>query len=257
MPAIGIMCLIPVEVSLSLWLFNVLHFASFVALSALGMTRQGGVRYSFDPYAFLDFQTGGALAGFGVFVLWQSRRAIIAALKSWWDPRFSRHDPLELLQPRYALLGLLISTAGLCAIAYAAGAQIHRLLILLFFFYTTAISLTRVIAAAGTNHVECGPQMRYLLDYGIGTRGAHPGTFVLLNQMDAVFMTEFKVSFMHYAANDTKILHASRLRGTTVVLTLAAAVAVMLAVGSLSRVYTHYHRGIGSLGPWVVDMVPR
>jgi len=256
-PAVGIMCLVPAEVSLSFWVFNLLHFASLVVFAALGMAGQETARYGFDPRAFLSFQAGGALAGFGVFVLWQSRRAVLAALRSWWDPKYRDDDPLELLRPRYALLGLLVSTIGLALVARAAGAQVHRLLLLLFLFYMTALTLTRVIAAAGTSHVECGPQIRYLLDYGLGTFGVKPGTYVLLNQMDAIFMTEFKVSFMHYAANDTKIFHASRLRGTSVVLAIAVAVVTMLVVASTSRVYTNYHLGIASLGSWWVDEVPR
>jgi len=256
-PAVGIMCLVPVEVSLSFWAFNIFHFVLMIGFSALGMTGQAGSRYAFNPYAFMDFVTGGALVGFGVFVLWQSRRVLVAAVRSWWDPEWRQEDPLELLKPRYALIGIVGSTIGLCLVAHAAGAQVHRLLILLFFFYMTAISLTRVIAAAGTNHVECGPQIRYLLDYGLGTAGARPGSFVLLNQMDAVFMTEFKVSFMHYAANDMKILHAAKLRGTTVVATLALSVIVMLVVGSLSRVYGNYQLGVANYGAWAADMVPR
>jgi hypothetical protein len=255
--AIGIMCLLPVEVSLSLWFFHVWYYFEEVTLAALGFTGQAGARYAFNPGAFFSFQTGGALVGFGVFVLYQSRRAIQAALRSWWDPVWREHDPLDLLRPRYALVGLLLSTLGLCAIAHAAGAQISRLLILMFMFYMTALSLTRVIAAAGTNHVECGPQVRYLLDSGLGNIGARPGTFALLNPMDAVFMTEFKVSFMHYIANDMKILHASRLRGTSVVLALAAAVVLMVALGPLGRVWSGYQRGVAGLGSWVYDSVPR
>lgn len=255
--SIGIMCLLPVEVSLSLWLFHVWYFIEMVSLAALGFTGEAGARYAFNPGVFFGFQTGGALVGFGVFVLWQSRRAIVASIRAWWDPAWRRRDPLEILKPRYALLGILGSTAGLCLIANATGAQVHRLLLLLFMFYMTAISLTRVIAAAGTNHVECGPQIRYLLDHGLGTLGVRPSTYVLINQADAIFMTEFKVSFMHYAANDMKILHASRLRGSSVVAALTAAVLVMLVAGSIGRVWSGYHRGIGALGDWTYDMVPR
>jgi len=254
---LGIMGLLPVEVSLSLWLFHVWHTTEMVTFSALGFGTESGSRYAFDPGAFFSFQTGGALVGFGALVLWQSRRVIAAALRSWWDARWRDDDPLELLRPRYALVGIVLSTALICLIAHSMGAQLSRLLVLLFMFYMTAISLTRVIAAAGTNHVECGPQIRYLLDYGLGTRGARPATYVLLNQMDAVFMTEFKVSFMHLAANDMKIFHASRLRGASVVAALGAAVLVMLVVGSLGRVSSGYHRGIGSFGGWTYDMVPR
>ena len=254
---LGIMCLLPVEVSLSLWLFHVWYYIEMVGLAALGFTGEAGARYAFNPGAFFSYQTGGALIGFGVLALWQSRRAIVAAVRSWWDPQWRSHDPLELVKPRYALVGLLVSTVGLCLIASAAGAQVHRLLILLFMFYMTAISLTRVIAAAGTNHVECGPQVRYLLDHGLGTLGVRPGSYVLMNQMDAVFMTEFKVSFMHYAANDMKILHASRLRGTSVVLSLAAAVVLMVVLGSVGRVWAGYQQGIGGLDMWTYDMVPR
>lgn len=255
--SLGIMCLLPVEVSLSLWFFHVWYYIEMVGLAALGFTGEAGTRYAFNPGAFFSFQTGGALIGFGVLALWQSRKAIVAAVRSWWDPQWRDDDPLELVKPRYALVGLLVSTVGLCLIANAAGAQVHRLLILLFMFYMTAISLARVIAAAGTNHVECGPQVRYLLDHGLGTLGVRPGSYVLMNQMDAVFMTEFKVSFMHYAANDMKILHASRLRGTSVVLSLAAAVVLMVVLGSVGRVWAGYQQGIGGLDMWTYDMVPR
>lgn len=255
--SIGIMCLLPVEVSLSLWFFHVWYYLEMVVLAALGFTGQGSARYAFDPATFFSFQTGGALVGFGVFVLYQSRRAITAALRSWWDSAWRERDPLELLPPRYALVGLALSTLALCLLAAAAGAQASRLLVLLFMFYMTALSLTRVIAAAGTNHVECGPQIRYLLDSGFGTMGARPGTFVLLNQMDAVFMTEFKVSFMHYIANDMKILHASWLRGPSVVAALAAAVVLMVVLGPIWRVWAGYQHGVAGLGSWVYDSVPR
>jgi hypothetical protein len=255
---IGIMCLLPVEVSLSLWFFHVWYLLEMVVLAALGFTGQAGARYSFSPGVFFNYQTGGALVGFGVFILYQSRRALVDAIRSWWDPGRREHDPLELVQPRYALVGLAGSTAALCLIANAAGAQVSRLLILLLLFYMTAISLTRVIAAAGTNHVECGPQIRYLLDEGLGSVGVRPGTFVLFNQMDAIWMTEFKVSFMHYAANDMKILHASRLRGTRVVLALFAAVSLMLALGPVGRLSALYQHGItASPDTWTYDGVPR
>jgi hypothetical protein len=252
-PSIGIMCLLPVEVSLSLWFFHVFYYAQLVLLSALGFFG-GSVGWS---SGFYGYQTGGALVGFGAFVLYQSRRAISNAVASWWDSARREHDPLELLKPRYALVGLILSTAGLCLIASAAGAQVWRLLALLFMFYTTALSLTRVIAAAGTNHVECGPQIRFLLDSGFGTVGAKPGTFALLNPMDAVFMTEFKVSFMHYAANDMKIFHSSRLRGTSVVLALALAVMVMVALGPIGRIWAGYLSGPTRLDSWTYDGVPR
>ncbi len=255
--SIGIMCLLPVEVSLSLWFFHVWYYTEMVALAALGFTGEGGARYGLNPGVFFSYQTGGALVGFGMFVLWQSRRALAASVRAWWDPAWREHDPLELVKPRYALIGLLLSTAVLCLLANAAGAQVHRLLILLFMFYMTAISLTRVIAAAGTNHVECGPQIRYLLDHGLGTMGVRPGSYVLMNQMDAIFMTEFKVSFMHYAANNMKVFHASRMRGTSVVLALAAAVVLMVALGPLGRIWAGYQRGIGGLDVWTYDMVPR
>jgi hypothetical protein len=251
--SIGIMCLLPVEVSLSLWFFHVAYYAQLIALGALGFLGSG-VGWS---SGFFGYQTGGALVGFGAFVLYQSRHAITNAMKSWWDPARREHDPLELLKPRYALLVLLLSTVGLCLIADAAGAQIGRLLLLLFLFYTTALSLTRVIAAAGTNHVECGPQIRYLLDSGLGNVGVRPATFALLNPMDAVFMTEFKVSFMHYAANDMKIFHSTRLRGSSVVFALALAVVVMVALGPVGRVWAGYLSGPTRLDSWTYDGVPR
>jgi hypothetical protein len=54
-----------------------------------------------------------------------------------------------------------------------------------------------------------------------------------------------------------KIFHASKLRGSSVVGALAAVVVVMIVMGSMGRVYSGYHRGIGSFGGWTYDAVPR
>ena len=252
--SLGIMCLLPLEVSLSLWLFHLLYYAAALAFSALGYIGPG--TFSYNSGAF-GYQTGGALVGFGAFVLWQSRRTISAALRSWWDRGCRRDDPLELLPPRYALLGLGTSTLVLCLLAVAARAQLSRLLALLFLHYTTAISLTRVVAAAGTNHVECGPPVRVLLDGQFGTSGVRPSTMGLLNPLSGAFMTDYSASFMHYAANDMKILHSSRLGGPRAMLALAAAVALMLALGPVGRVWAGYQHGIAGLNHWIYNGIPR
>jgi len=252
--SIGIMCLLPVEVSLSLWLFHVLYYATAVVLSAMGFIGPG--RFGYNAGAF-GYQTAGALVGFGAFVLYQSRRTILAAAGAWWDRRWRVHDPLELLAPRYALLGVVVSTFVLCCVGKAAGAQLPRLLALLFMFYTTAISLARVVAAAGTNHVECGPPVRVMLDGGLGALGVRSGTFALLNMLNGAFMTDYSASFMHYAANDMKILYSGRVRGTTTVLALAAAVVVMVALGPVGRVWAGYQHGIAGFNQWIYNGIPR
>ena len=252
--SLGIMCLLPVEVSLSLWLFHILYYAVAVVLSAMGYIGPGTFGYNSGAFGY---QTGGALVGFGAFVFYQSRRTVLAALRSWWNPRWRSDDPLELLSPRYALLGLVASTLVLCMLGVAAGAQLSRLLILLFMFCTTAISLTRVVAAAGTNHVECGPPVRVLLDGEFGTFGVRPGTMALLNPLSGAFMTDYSASFMHYAANDMKILHSSRLRGTTTMLALGAAVLLMLALGPVGRVWAGYQHGLAGFNQWIYSGIPR
>jgi len=55
-----------------------------------------------------------------------------------------------------------------------------------------------------------------------------------------------------------KAFHSSRLRGTSVVLTLAAAVALMLALAPVGRLWSQYHTGItSSPDTWTYDGVPR
>ena len=88
------MCLLPVEVSLSLWLFHILYYAVAVVLSAMGYIGPGTFGYNAGAFGY---QTGGALVGFGAFLLYQSRRTIYAAVRAWWDPRWRSDDPLELL----------------------------------------------------------------------------------------------------------------------------------------------------------------
>jgi hypothetical protein len=54
-----------------------------------------------------------------------------------------------------------------------------------------------------------------------------------------------------------KILYSGRVRGTTTVLALAAAVVVMVALGPVGRVWAGYQHGIAGFNQWIYNGIPR
>jgi len=42
--------------------FHVWYYVERFVLASLGFTGESGARYAFDPGAFFDYQTGGALS---------------------------------------------------------------------------------------------------------------------------------------------------------------------------------------------------
>jgi hypothetical protein len=149
---------------------------------------------------------------------------------------------------------------GMFGFGAAAGVEFHRLLLLLIVFYVISVSFSRVVAAAGTNYVEIAMwPTRYFVDRPLGSVGVRPVTFGMLNPLDAVFMTEYNESFMTYAMNDMKVFHSAKLRGTTVVLALAAAAMLMLILAPIGKVWAGHQRGFTGLvdGAYVYGQVPQ
>jgi len=258
---IGVMCLLPTDVSLSLWLFNVWHYGLMVFLSSVGYGDGGAPIYSADTRHLLIYQTMGALLGFGAFLLYQSRSTLRAAVMAWWDPVLrAEDDPLELVKPRYAIGGLAVSSLLLGVAAVVVGAQPVRIWLQVFAFYLAAVSLTRVVAASGSPYVDSIHSIRYFLSRVIGTEGVRPDTLVFANQLNTVFSNAQQTTYSYYIANDMKILHSARVRGTSVVVALLAATVLMVAVAPLGRIALGYQYGYGNLtGPqniWLYRVVP-
>ena len=78
-PVIGISCLLPGEVSLSLWLFYVLFRVQLLIWASFGIAEGAQSGSLINPRAFINFEEAGGFIALALVVLYQSRKTIHAA----------------------------------------------------------------------------------------------------------------------------------------------------------------------------------
>jgi hypothetical protein len=83
-----------------------------------------------------------------------------------------------------------------------------------------------------------------------GAAGYAPASLTIMTYLQATFMLEWKVSFLHYSLNDLKILHAARLPGKLAAGALLIAVLLMVAIAPWSNLQAAYTHGAQQFDVW-------
>jgi hypothetical protein len=246
---IGILALMPADISLSLWLFFLFDRVQMLTFSALGY-GQGGVGASlFSPSAFITYQEAGAAIVLALLLLWQSRGSIVRAFHSLLG-RPTPHDPLDPISPRSAALLLLLSLAFMGLWAHHAGMDVWVFAALMGVFIAYSLATARLVAAAGVYVPDVSMPPRNLL---VGLRGAArygPESLSMITYLQATFMLEWKINFMHFTMNDMKVLHSARAPGRVAAGALLLAVVLMLAIAPWANLHAAYGRGAQDFDAW-------
>ena len=132
---IGITFLLPLDVSLSLWLFFLLTRVQDVGAVMLGFRDQGGWSLTLPPYH--GAQNSGAVLMLAVMLLWRIRGEL-------WDGLRGRRPTQRL-----ALLGLAVSATGVCWLAANAGMPVGVVAVWLVLYLLVALTLGRLVAESG------------------------------------------------------------------------------------------------------------
>ena len=246
---IGILALMPADVSLSLWLFFLFSRAEVFAFAALGYGREGVGASQFSPSAFIMYQEAGGAIMLALLLLWQSRRSIARAFRSLLG-RPAPYDPLDPVSPKTAALLLLLSLAFLCLWARRSGMDLWVLAALTAVFFAFSLATARLVAAAGVYVPDVSMSPRDLLVGVTGAAGYSPASLTMLTYLQATFMLEWKVNFMHYNMNDLKVLHSARLPGRLAAAALLLAVVLMLAIAPWANLHAAYTHGAQRFDSW-------
>ena len=241
---IGLAYLLPLEVSLSGWLFYLLRRLQWMGRIYLGVTT--------GHAEFFTFQTMGAYAALALLLLWRNRTFLRHLVKSWGQSFPSSANPP--LPPRWLLLGFLFGWVGLMVWCRFFGLAFPWGLVLLGSWFLGALVVARIICEAG------------LFIYGIPL--SPPGT---LNQVlfsafgidrigvgNAVKM--LAISWCQIRSSATNVLpnffYAYKLGAiggvnrTQLTGLLMAAVAVSLVTTHLTNLSVIYRFGVGKLSSW-------
>ncbi len=250
---IGITCLIPAAVSLSLWLFYVLYRIELVALASFGVTQSGGAAgIGFEPRSLIGFAEAGGFIALAAAALWQSRTALRVALWSLVGKGREKTDPYAPLSGRWALLGFLLANAFMIWWAVRAGMSWWSFVLLMGGFYVVLISSSRLVAAAGVMRVDASvyPFPREVMLRTIGALAVGPGSLTIMAYLSMSYMSDIESSAMPQMMNSFKLVHAERLRGTRFPGAAAVGIAVVLVVGSVALLAVAHRYGASSLRCW-------
>jgi len=259
-PVIGVTCLLPSEVSLSLWLFYVLYLIQLLIWGSLGIGPEGGSSsLSINPSSFIYYEEAGAFLALSALILYQSRRALKEA---WRGP--SRRRPGDfsssaVLPGRWALLGFGITNGFMLWWVTRAGASWWSFALLMAVFYAVLIGCSRLVAAGGVMFVSNEFTTRGVVLSTLGTGVIGAQSLTMYAYVWLAYMSDPMSLAMPQMMNSFKLVDRARVQGKRFALAAALAVTAMLAVGLPSLLAVVYRHGASAMGyarGWPFQMFP-
>ena len=249
---IGIAYLLPAEVSLSLWFFYAFYRFQQLVWASFGVTQEGAGGIAINPQTFIGMEEAGGFTALSAVVLYQSRHAFARA---WWAIARRRRpgpDPEGPAPMHWALLGLIVTNAFLIWWALQAGMPWWPFVLVMGLFYTVMIGVTRLVAAAGTTHVDTGLFPRQVILNTIGAGPIGPVSLTMFSYFSSIYMYDPRITLMAQAMNGFKLLQTSHIERRRFPWAAALAVITMLAIGFPTMIWIAYRYGALTLPDWPI-----
>jgi len=248
--AIGVMCLLPTEVALSLWLFYVLYKVQLLGWGSLGLS-QGGGRSAVDPRSFVSYEEAGAYVALSLILLWQSRRFIRQAwLALLGREREEETGPCAPLSGRAAVLGLLLCWGGMIWFGVHCGMAWWAFVLLFGVFFTVLLGSSRLVAAAGVLYPDTGRYGYSFLLNMLGSTAMPASSLVVYTYFAFIYMQDPMNVAMPQMMNSFKLADTARIKGRQWTGAAVVAIVVVLTAGIGGLLTMLYHKGASQLERW-------
>ncbi len=250
-PVIGITCLLPREVSLSLWLFYVLFRIQLLVWGSFGLAEEGSTAaVAVNPRLFIAFQEAGGFIALSGVILYQSRNAIRAAWLSLLGRTRAKPDPYAPLSGRWALLGFLLANSFMIWWALRAGMSWWAFAGLIGVFYAVLLGASRLVAAGGVMFVDTGFFPRGIMLRTLGAPVIGPASLTMYSYLSCIYMYDPMNLAMPQMMNSFKLVHSARLRGSTFTWAAALGLLTVTILGLAALLQMLHQEGATSLGYW-------
>ena len=248
--AIGVMCLLPTEVVLSLWLFYVLYKVQLLGWASLGLS-QGGGRSAINPRSFASYEEAGAYIALSLILLWQSRRF---ARQAWLAlvGRGPEEDagPYAPLSGRWALLGLLLCAAFMLWFGVHCGMTWWAFVLLFVVFFTVLLGSSRLVSAAGVLYPDTGRYGFSFLLNMLGSTAMPAPSLAVYTYFAFIYMQDPMNVAMPQMMNSFKLVDTARIKGRQWTGAAVVAIVAVLAAGIGGLLNMLYHKGASQLERW-------
>lgn len=256
-PIIGITCLLPSEVSLSLWFFYVLFQVQMLVWASFGVAEEGGTAaVGINPRLFVAFQEAGGFLAISAVVLYQSRRALRTALLSLVGRASVEPDPYAPLAGRWAVVGFLLANGFMIWWAVRAGTSWWSFVLLMGVFYAVLLGASRLVAAGGVMFVDTGFYPRFVVLRTIGSPLVGPTALTMYSYLSVIYMYDPMNLAMPQMMNSFKLVHSGRLRGAPFTLAAALAIIAVTAFGLPALLHMLHQQGASALARWPFTSYP-
>ena len=257
-PIIGIACLLPGEVSLSLWFFYIFFLLQLLVWGAFGVAEEGGTAaIAVNPRVFAGFEEAGGFIALTGAMLYQSRRAIRAAFVGLLGRAGDDEDPYGPLAGRWALVGFIVSNAFMIWWAVKCGMSWWSFALLMGVFYAVLVGASRLVSAGGVMYVDTGFFPRLIILRSIGATPLGVPSLTMYTYLSVIFMYDPMNLAMPQMMDSFKLLTAGRLRGKAWPWAAGLAILVMLGIGIPALLKVLYQHGTSSLSRWPFYSYPQ
>lgn len=249
--ALGIACLIPSNIALSIWFFYVFNQAQAVAWAAAGAGADAGTGASPLTQGFIPYEEGGALLALAAVLVYESRHSLKAA----WHSLVRREetiDPYAPLTNRQALVGLVLTSCVMLSYGLWAGMSWWSFCLLMGLFAAVLLVGSRLVAASGVLVFHTGLfdfEKRIMLAV-VGSSTLGMRSLVMSEYLTMTYMNDPGTLMMPQTMNAFKLGHAGQVRGRPFAGGMLLAIAVVVVVGMLAYIRLGYRVGISNTGDW-------
>ncbi|MBE9565410.1 MAG: hypothetical protein IMF16_01520 [Proteobacteria bacterium] len=243
---IAIAYLIPKELSFSAWFFWLVQVGLTVAAIAAGAAPQRPEEWFDSSFPAPRYQGGGAVLALGIWVLWIARPHIVRALRLAVSGRSGKVDAEEPLSYRLALIGLLISFAGIVYFGWVAGCRLIVSVILMGLIVGYYVMWARLRAETGLGFLPFPLEIQEAIVVPFGSAIFRRRELIAMISTRWAFFPGFGYSYEVVAGNALetfKIADAARINRRRLTAAIAAGFLIALVVGTFVILTGLYHFG--------------
>jgi hypothetical protein len=251
---LGVMCLIPTEVSLSIWLFYLLYYLQLLVWAIFGIA-EGSSQSSIQPISLAAFEETGAYIALAGILLWESRRALKRAFISIIG-HSSQLDPYEPLSGRALTVGFMLANIGLFWLGIRAGVSAWTLAVLLGLFYCIGIGASRLVTAGGIMFISFKSPRSTIFRLLDGRSFNVPST-IFTTMISGIYMDDPYNLAMPHMMNSFRLVRSEKINGRIFTWVALLATLIVLGVGVPAMLKMIYQQGATKLGDWPFSMWPR
>jgi len=252
---IGFSFLLAADLSLSLWLFFLLSKLQSALAASYGMQIEYMANYPVQ--SFQAFEMLGGFVVLAAMMLWLAR----PHLRDVWTATLrgdkAGKDAGEPLSYRAAVVGLGLTTLGMCAWCWFAGMTFLVPIVAIAILYVVALVLTRFVSEGGLLFIQAPFQPTSLIGAALGSAAIGPANLTVLSMVERVFIFDLRGFLMPsvldtYRLSDTAALDRRRLTPA-----LLAAVVVAAVVSCVVVIALGYQYGAVRMSGWFAIASPQ